>query len=148
MASSFGTLMAFSMTLSSLWMLAAMSPVHWVHARLLTAEMPYLSPSVRQTMDGFLAAGGFDLAALPACPDMLGAGTPPPYLPSGRMPARSLGYCLNNGIGWSCSTTELLMLGLMFPSLLIRPKEGGGWCRGWVAEKLWRARSRVYGQLR
>ena len=42
------------------------------------------------------------------------AGPPPPYLPSGRIKPNSLGYCLNNNIGWSCSTTELLMLGLMF----------------------------------
>lgn len=86
------------------WVIAALSPIYWFWAYLLTAEVNGLSPGSLQLLGGSLRSKGYDVDKLQSC---AGFGFEnPPY--------KALLQKWLDNCGWVGSLGHLLLLGVIF----------------------------------
>ncbi|CAJ1363814.1 unnamed protein product, partial [Effrenium voratum] len=109
------------------WMVPALSPVRWLWAFLLTAEVPNLTELSRRGAAGAMASKGYDLAYLNDCKDSL--------VGIQDQSVETLRQAWIENRGWVCSPAPLLLLGILFRFLagccllLYVSAQTSGWAR-------------------
>lgn len=114
------------------WMVPALSPIRWFWAFLLTHEVPHLEQISLEGARGSLRDKGYDTQYLEECTSswLLRVGT----AGSGAS-ASTLKQAWIENRGWVCSTSELLLLGIMLRFLaglclvLYVNAQTSGWAR-------------------